>query len=460
MTRIFDFLRTSDVPALARRNLAAELRHMALWGCVVGSIEGPFASVVASKTFGAPELLTSLVFATPIIANLLNILWSVIIRGRPRVRTFTILACGVLLGLSSIALNSAAWQPWSAWLFAGQVGLTHLFLSGLVTLRTTMWKANYPGSHRAQIAGRIQTLRLLLSLLTVASLSALFDRNPDLYRYVYPGVAVLGLLSLWPLRRMRMRGERAELRRLHMHLAERESNAAGGRGLWAGLKEAAGILRTDRVFAAYMSAQFLLGSANFFTDPVLVNVLTRRFDLGYSHSTLLLYQVPTVMVLISIRFWARFFDRVGVLRFRIYNSGCWLLAFVCVTVSMAVVGWWGIEMLPVALVILFIGRILSGTGNGGGAIAWNIGHLHFAREHQTELYMGIHVALTGLRGLLMPLAGWTANYYLGYWSFGIALVLAGTSFMLFRRMAAADDRPPRECAPDREELAGPRGDVT
>lgn len=460
MDRIFDFLRTHDIPTLARRNFVAELRHMSLWGWVVGSLEGAIAAVVASKTFAAPELLTSLVFATPVFVNVLNVLWSVLIRGRSRVRTFLMLAGGVLLGLVSVALNSTAWKPWSAWLFAGQIGFAHLFLSGLVTLRSTMWKANYPRSHRGQIAGRLQTLRMLLSLITVAALSALFDRNPDLYRYVYPGVALLGALSLLPLRRMRMRGERAELQRLHAHLAERRASAVGGRGLWGGLKEAAGILRTDRAFAQYMGAQFLLGSANFFTDPVLVNVLTRRFELSYFQSTLLLYQVPIVLLLVSIRFWAKFFDRVGVLRFRIYNSGCWTAAYVCVTLSMAVMGVWGRSMLPVAIAILFIGRIMSGLGRGGGAIAWNIGHLHFAREHQAELYMGIHVALTGVRGLLMPLLGWTANLYLGYWSFGIALVLSGTSFMLFRRMAAADDRPPVECAPDRDEPVGPRGEGT
>ena len=127
---------------------------------------------------------------------------------------------------------------------------------------------------------------------------------------------------------------------------------------------------------------------------------------------------------------------------------------------MAVMGVWGRSMLPLAIAILLIGRILSGLGRGGGAIAWNIGHLHFAREHQAELYMGIHVALTGVRGLLIPLLGWTANLYLGYWSFGIALVLSGTSFMLFRRMAAADDRPPVECAPDRDEPIGPGGEGT
>jgi hypothetical protein len=127
---------------------------------------------------------------------------------------------------------------------------------------------------------------------------------------------------------------------------------------------------------------------------------------------------------------------------------------------MAIIGLSNHALLVPAVLVLFIGRTLTGLGRGGGAIAWNLGHLHFAREHQTELYMGIHVGLTGLRGLLMPLLGWVAYYCLGWGSFGIALGFAVIAHVMFRGMAAADRQPPLECAADREEPAGPRPDVT
>ena len=460
MQRVLDFLRTDDLPPLARGNYAAELRQMLLWGVVVGAVESSIASVVASKTFDAPELLTSVVFAIPILVNVLNVLWSVVIRGRRRVRVFVTLAACALIALCSIGLTPAAWQPWGAYAFAAQVALTHLFISGLITLRTTMWKVNYAQSHRARIAGRLQTLRMLLSLLTTALLSVLFDRNPEYYRFIYPLVALIGLASLWPASRIRMRGEKAELRHFRAHVARNHRSEDGRVSLWAGVRESVSILYNDRVFAKYMLAQFLLGSANFFTDPVLVNVLAKRLDFSYFGSTLLLFQIPIVVLLISIRFWARFFDRVGILRFRIHNSACWVGSYFFVTIATALLGMGGEAAVLAGIVVLVAGRIMNGLGRGGGAIAWNLGHLHFAREHQTELYMGIHVALTGLRGLLMPLLGWVANYYLGWGSFAIAMALALTAHVLFRRMAAADRQPPVECAPDREEPSGPRADVT
>ena len=459
MQRIFDFLRISDIPQLARRNYLAELGQTSLWGIVAGALEGPIAAVVAAKTFNASGLLTAIVFSIPISANLFNVLWSVAIRGQRRVRTFVLLAGGTCIGVFSIGLTDAAWGAWGARIFAVQMLLTHLFTSGLITLRTTLWRANYPQSHRARIAGRLQTLRMLLSLLTAAALSALFDWHAEYYRFVYPLVAVLGLLSLWPMRRMRVRGEKTELQRLREHLAN-NSSSGKGTGLWEGLKESAAILRDDRAFAQYMFAQFLLGSANFISDPVLVFILTTRLGLSYFSSTFLMFQLPIAVLLISIRSWARYFDRVGVLRFRIANSSCWVVSYACVLAAVAVISLSGETVIWPALAILFVGRILRGLGRGGGAIAWPLGHLHFAREHQTELYMGIHVALTGLRGLVMPLLGWAAYYWLDWGMFGIAFGLAGVSLVLFRRLAVADHRPARECAPDRDDAGDPASEVT
>ena len=456
MQRLFDFLRTDDLPRLTRTNYIAELRQLSLWGMVAGAVEGSMASVVVSKTFAASSLLTSIVWALPILMFVLNIVWSTVIRGRPRKPAFFLIAIGGLLGVASIGLASSEWKPWGGWMFAGQIGLTHLFLSGLVTLRTTMWKVNYPPQHRAKIAGRLQTVRMLLSVLTAAVLGLLFNRQPESYRWIYPCVALIGVCSLVPLRRLRMRGEPTELKQFRRHFAQLNGGQEQTRNrLWSGIREVGTILRTDRSFARYMVAQFFLGSANFFTDPILVNVLTKQLRFDYFNSQLFMYVIPISMLMISIRFWARYFDRVGLLRFRIYNSAFWVGSYMCVTLSMAIIGLCGQSCLVPAIAILLIGRIMNGLGRGGGAIAWTIGHLHFAREHQIELYMGIHVALTGLRGLLMPLLGWITNYYFGWASFVIALTFAVIAHLMFRGMAVIDSRPPLECVPDRDEVNRP-----
>jgi hypothetical protein len=116
----------------------------------------------------------------------------------------------------------------------------------------------------------------------------------------------------------------------------------------------------------------------------------------------------------------------------------------------------GSGILPLVLGLLVVARVFNGLGSGGGTLAWNLGHLEFARPSQTELYMGIHVALTGLRALLMPACALVVSHAIGTGVFAVSIVLASTAHVLFRRMS---DRPRVVDAPP-PLLADPATDVT
>ena len=54
---------------------------------------------------------------------------------------------------------------------------------------------------------------------------------------------------------------------------------------------------------------------------------------------------------------------------------------------------------------LWVGAAIRGIGFGGGVLAWNLGHQDYAPVEQSARYMGLHVTLTGIRGLLAPAFG-------------------------------------------------------
>ncbi|MCH8806696.1 MAG: MFS transporter [Planctomycetes bacterium] len=458
MRPVFDFLRYDDLPFMTRPNFVVELRHFALWSVVVGAIEGNIAAVVASNTFGASKLLTTIVWAVPLLANILNIVWGAVLRGRRRVPMVILLAGCALVCICSVALIPNAWHPWGGWCFAAQLALTHVFMSGLITLRTSIWAVNYPRSHRARIAGRLQSLRFGIAVAAASLLGLLFDWDASYYRYAYPTLAAIGALALLPLRRLRVRGERRELRRFREHIQDEaaSTNSDPSQGLRHGLRESLAILRRDRRFAGYLVAQSFLGSANFMVDPVLVSILTKQlFRDQYFLPGVLMLIIPVTMVLITIRYWAAYFDRVGVLRFRILNGSVWTASYVAVTAAILVLELGGPGLTGVAIGILVFARILNGIGRGGGAVAWPLGHLHFAGEHQAELYMGIHVALTGLRGLVMPLTGWALHEWLGWGSFFVAVLAALVANVLFVRLYRHDRRAALEQEAQAEEIGAP-----
>lgn len=448
MRRWFDFLQSRDIPLMSRPSYIAELRYYLLWSLLVGAIEGNIAGIVAKKTFLAPDWLTSVIWALPVSANLVNLLWGVWLRGRRLVPSVRMLTIVVAIAVASVALISPAWGGWAAAAFAVQLTTVHLLMSGLLSLRVAIWRANYPKEDRARITARLQTVRMLFILLSSASINALFDHSPELYRWIYPGVAVVGLCSLIPLRRLRIRGESRFLR------AIRSAGPDGGTAGWlSGLREAGAILRHDRPFARYMVAQFVMGSANFFTDAVLLTVLAGGLGLGYFTTSLLMIQIPVVVMLVAIRFWAPYFDRVGVVQFRVRNSGMWVASYVFVVAAMLCIEFAGTRWSGLALGLLVIGRLVNGMCRGGGMLAWSIGHLHFARPEQAELYMGIHVGLTGLRGLVIPPLGTLTNHLIGNLSFLVALGLSLVAFVLFWRMAREETRARRPATAPAEAAA-------
>lgn len=425
---------SSSLPFMARANYVREMQHMTLWAFFANLVDGTFSSIIVAKTFHASPLVISLVWATPLLAHLTTIFWSALVRGRPRIRSFMVLALCAIGCILSVAFTPSDRPPWSAWIFTLQIGLARIFLSGIVAVRTSLWAANYPTSHRARIAGRIQMINATILIVNGAMVSQIFDRHPESYRFVYPAIALLGILSLIPLRRIRVRNERRELRRMRAaEIAAHGHRYSTWETLVRGLRESAQILRTDRRFADYCKAQYFLGSANFMVDPVLTIVLVQQLSMNYAPSTLLAQQIPVLVMLITIRAWASLFDRMGVLYFRVVNSAFWLASFCSMTVAMFAIHHGAPGWLGVGLIVL--SRLLAGIGTGGGAIAWNLGHLHFASKELAELYMGIHVALTGLRGLIMPFLGTAAYHYFGWASMLISVGFGVGALWLFRRLA-------------------------
>lgn len=421
-----------EIPDGARRSWRIERRHLWLWSIIIGATEANIAAIMAQKTFGASELLTGVVWAVPVFANTLNLFWGAVIRGRRRAQMYIWVAAGVLLSAGSFALNEPG-SAWAGWVFAGQLALVHFFITGLVTLRASIWHANYPASHRGQITGRLQRQRFFISFMAGAAIALLFDMDPLNYRFVYPIAAALGALSLIPMRRMRIAGEAEELAAIAAEPAR-----SGLSRLRESLARTAQILREDQRFARYMKAQFMLGSANFFTDPVVLILVSGTLDFSYFLSTAYMSLIPAAVQLVTIGWWSKLFDRVGVLRFRVTNTAVWIGGYVAVLVAVLMLQANTTWMLMLGIFFVLVSRVIVGICRGGGAIAWSLGHLHFSQRGDADLYMGIHVGLTGLRGFIMPLIGVKAFEWLGSGAILICLGMAITAWWMFGRLARDD----------------------
>ena len=322
-----------------------------------------------------------------------------------------------------------------------------ILLAGVVTVRSAIWKSNYPREIRGQIVSRLQAIRSLVGVGAVQVAAAVSDRHPDAYRLVFPIAALLGLIGLVFLTRARIRGEGRELKRSATASGNHTRVVSLGSAISPlnSLRQFVLLLRADRRFANYCVAQFIQGVANLMTISVAVALVTRHLETPDGHgfwiSSALLIGLPILCLLVSIRRWGRLFDGLGVLRFRVVNVLCQAMALsfgLAGTLAIAKSGSLGASFYPLAVGLFAMRGIFHGLAQGGGTIAWNLGHLHFARPELAEVYMGIHVSLAGVRGLIAPLGGMWLWTVIGWWIWPIALALTLLSILLYGLLAQSE----------------------
>lgn len=416
---------------------------MVPWSLLVGIAEGEVAAVVVAKTFGGGPWLIALATAGPFYARLFSLLWGVVAVGRPKLRVLSWLIAASALIVASVGF--APQNEWGGWIFVGQMALLQIFLSGVITVRSALWRSNYPHERRGQIIARIQIIRALMSILAMVSAAWIFDRTPEVYRVAYPAAAGATVVALVLLRRMRVRGERRELRSTAMGGNGDASLVAAERLSLASLlhpvtvlKQMVGVLRADRRFRRYCEALMLTGMGNLMIFPVFAAIILQELGMSYLQSIGLLRVIPLLCMLVALLLWAPFFDRVGVVRFRVVHGGCWLSHLVLGTIGTAIIltnPAPGSAALSAVFFFYVASRIVMGVSMGGGALAWYLGHLHFARSAEAEIYMGVHVTLTGLRGLVMPLVGIWLWQHTGLFVWVLAVAFSAAGLAIYAVMA-------------------------
>jgi hypothetical protein len=139
------------------------------------------------------------------------------------------------------------------------------------------------------------------------------------------------------------------------------------------------------------------------------------------------------MIPISTPFWAKLLNNMHVLSFRSIHSWFFVVSSIVIALSIAWTSTTG----------LWIGAAIRGIGFGGGVLAWNLGHQDYAPVEKSGRYMGLHVTLTGIRGLIAPAIGialYTTLKHQGYnagpivFFVGASLsALGGIGFILLSR---------------------------
>ncbi len=388
--RVVGAFHPSAVPLLARRSYVLELVTTFFFSIALACVEGGVIAVVVKKTFGTVvtagvlNLAVAFVGAASEIANIVSFVWTQWSHGRDKVAFINGLQVAVLALVASMALVPVSGVGLAVMVLAVIVART--CWSGIITLRPTIWRANYPPLERARVVGRFSAVQVLLVACMGILLGRAMDANPGSFRVILPIAAGMGIVAAVTYRRLRVRRATKWLRQ--------ETARPRVMTPWNGLLAVGHVLRRDRFFALFQLWLFVLGMGNLMATPILVLAVNDQFRMTYTHGILITSSLTALATAGSIPIWAKLLDRAHVVRFRSIHS--WVFVVGTSALALAVVtheAW-----------LLYVGAAIQGIGYGGGSLAWNLGHVDFAPPSETSQYMATHVTLNGIRGLVAPFA--------------------------------------------------------
>ncbi len=369
---------------------ARELWPWALLGIACGLVEGGTVAVLVKKGFAglvSPHVVdfaVAVVSGAPALANISSFAWANLAHGRARVGVLASLQGAFAVAVGLVALAPIA--PGGVALTLIAVIIARVLWAGILTVRAAVWSANYPRHVMARITSRI-VMASSLGIAVVALVAGwILDAHARSARWLYLFAALCGLLAALRYRAVRVRRE------YQLLAAEAETGATAGAFSLAMFRQ---ILRDDASFRSYMFWLSLYGAGNLMMTAQLVVLFSDRLHLASLTQILLLTVVPLLLMPLFLPAWARLFDHGHIIEYR--SRQCWALVAAIVLLTAGV-------MLKVQW-LLWPGAVLIGVSYAGANLGWNLGHNDFASPGRAQHYMGVHVTLTGVRGLVAPPLG-------------------------------------------------------
>lgn len=422
--------RQLNMPFMVRATYPRELRAWSLLALALGAVEGGVAGVLVKNLFAGvvdPAWLNTavaIVAGAPAFSNITSFIWAAVSQGRDKIRFLVGMQAATMAGLVLIALAPVS----LAGLLLMTLGsvVARCCWTGVTTLRATVWRANFPRAQMGNMAGRLVRAMTLIMGSTGIVLGLALSAQPEAFRIIYPVLALLGFSGALTFGRLRMRRQKILLRK-ERELESREPHSVGLAAMYR-------VLRDDHDFRRYMRLMFSFGGGNLAMTPILILIMTERYGLSQLRQMLITSSIPLLVMTLAIPVWSRLLDRGHVIHYRARQSWSFVVTFAVYFVAVA----FDIPQM------FWAGALLHGVGMAGGVLGWNLGHHDFAAPEKAALYMGAHVTLTGIRGLIAPLFGVWLYQLLGHYQPGlgrfvlvIPLVVTSLGAMGFVRMSRA-----------------------
>jgi MFS family permease len=419
-----------------KRTLALQRTAAPFEGILWASLQ--LSPTIARKSLGASDFEIMLMMMVAPLCFLLSVYWSQLIGViKNWKRLFLITGAVGILPLSIM------YSFGSMRVLLGLLLLYELGNSLHIPLRNRLMQINYPPEKRSSLYGRIASYMSLTMLLISWPAGRFLDLDPYNWRWIFVIAAVAGLIDrlLWFL---------IPLANGHDRKAAPIASPDWMGQPWIGwstltrpILQMADVLTRNKHFFRWEMQFMLYGLAFFIIITILPGYLVDGLNLSYSEISTGQIALSRMGGVLALPFMGRYHDK---------NDPASFCAKIFLLLAMFPLLMWlcgvmpdnGLRLLPFYLAFFFQGIAMSGV-----MVAWTMSSISFAGKEDAALYQGIHVTLTGVRGMFGPMIGWMMREYFG-WSaaFVLASILLVTAAGLMLHQSKELKCWTADCVPD------------
>ena len=271
-------------------------------------------------------------------------------------------------------------------------------------------KANYKQANFASLYSISTSLNKVVMLVVTLAYGLLLDFNNYIFVYVFPIMAILGVLSIFLLTKIQFPKE--EVVKIRKNIFE--SVYQSGKNMYCILK--------DNVPYRHFEFGFMMyGFAFMFTTPILFIYFYDELNLNYV-SVAFYRNAYNIIAILLLPWFGKLMGRTDPRIFGIltYSSLGLYIFFLGITSYVP----FHFEFLNIKLYYSLIAYVIfHGVFAASMVLLWNIGSSYFCKPHEAGTYQSLHLSLVGLRALIAPLFGIFFYELFGFTAtFGLSII--------------------------------------
>ncbi|MFG0250813.1 MAG: MFS transporter [Phycisphaeraceae bacterium JB051] len=363
------------------------------WSIAQALAEGILANapVMALKMMAASDWQMGIRLCLSSLGMFAGLIIGWIMAGRSK-RPFVFLP-GMLYGL---CITTMAMTDQSI-VFLSLFGLAGIFDLLTRPAVTAIVRQCYDAPIRSHLMGRIRSWSSLAFLLSVLGSALSLEYWPDETRkdLIHSLIVLAGVLILIGMFCFAM----MPIKHFETDLQDKTDKTNHLQTIRHNTTEALGLIKKDRRLHQYLFSAALFGFGGLLYVSFIPASLTKDHGCGYLATAVLLHVLPATVQWLTVSPLCKWFDRVNTWRsWSVVRLG-WGLDPICLALA--------ILIMPIAIPLVILGRILRGATMGGSWVLWWQTGIHqFAPPGEdTTRYMSLQVFINGMLRLIAPLTG-------------------------------------------------------